>query len=57
MFSGTPSMPVRTIAATVSGLIRVNMPPMPSSSPPSSSGRMISGTRAAAAPFGAPKYL
>ena len=36
-------MPVRTIAAIVSGLILVNMPPMPSSSPPSSSGRIEIG--------------
>lgn len=50
-------MPVSTIAAMVSGLIRVNMPFMPSSSPPSSSGRIESGTRAAVAPSGAPKYL
>ena len=50
-------MPVRTIAAMVSGLILVNMPFMPSSSPPSSSGRIEIGTRAAVAPSGAPKYL
>ncbi|MFF7672213.1 hypothetical protein ACIPXX_25385 [Streptomyces griseus] len=30
---------------------------MPSSSPPSSSGRIEMGTRAAVAPSGAPKYL
>ena len=57
MCRGMPSMPVRTIAAIVSGLILVNMPPMPSSSPPSSSGRIEMGTRAAVAPSGAPKYL
>ena len=45
-------MPVRTIAAIVSGLILVNMPFMPSSSPPSSSGRIEIGTRAAVAPSG-----
>ncbi len=50
-------MPVRTIAAMVSGLILVNMPFIPSSSPPSSSGRIEIGTRAAVAPSGAPKYL
>lgn len=52
-----PSIPVRTMAAIVSGFILLNMPPMPSSSPPSSSGRMETGTRAAVAPLGAPKYL
>ncbi len=49
-------MPVRTIAAMVSGLILVNMPFMPSSSPPSSWSIEI-GARAAVAPSGAPKYL
>ncbi len=39
-------------------LILVNMPFLPSSSPPSSSGGRIEiGTRAAVAPSGAPKYL
>ena len=56
LWRGTPSMPVRTIAAMVSGLILVNMPLMTSSSPPSSSGRIEIGTRAAVAPSGAPKY-